>query len=534
MKEFDKLQNKVKYKAFGKTKMTTKTATKRKLEVRLKAAAGLDEDDTVKAMMRKQYDEMEEQINNLKAAKYGRATNIFKMREKVAGNKKSPQEAHAVKDVATGENVVSNEKIKEVTLEYCVNIFKNNEPEKDVKLLVDVLDKIHDVRMKEEDNDDKMEITKDEFEDTIHKFKSKNKRSYDFLTKAGTDFQNSVFKLCKRLIYEEEFPTRFFETIQHQLWKNKFPKEDLGNHRFLHIKDWLPRCCKALVVNKMKPSILTAGTKYQIGGLPNHRVEEHLLTIKAIISRITSSSGGTIVKLVDIKAFFDSESLRGVMNSLHEANIPKKAYRLWFLMNSQTSISVKTPAGHTKFREAGELCGQGSAGAALASQLDIDIGVQSYFRSSTNEISHGSVRVEPQEFQDDILNAVPDVSSARIGNIKMSMMLRERLLRCHPSKTCYLVYGSKKYKRKVEEELEASPLMLGEIEMKEKEWDVYLGDVLHSEGMSASVEATINHRIPKVKGMMYEAAAILGDSECKPWEEWQVPGICGKCKWSQN
>ena len=76
----------------------------------------------------------------------------------------------------------------------------------------------------------------------------------------------------------------------------------------------------------MKPSILTAGAKYQIGGLPNHRVEEHLLSIKAIVSRSISNIGGAMVKLVDIKGFFDSESLRGVMNSLHEAKIPKKAY----------------------------------------------------------------------------------------------------------------------------------------------------------------------------------------------------------------
>ena len=137
MKRFDKLQSKVKYKAFGKTKFTTKAANKRKLELRLKAAAGLNEDDAVKAVMRKQYDEMEEQINNLKAAKYGRATNIFKMREKVAGSRKSPQEVHAVKDIATGENLVSIEKIKEVTLEHCLNTFRNNEPEKDVKLLAD-------------------------------------------------------------------------------------------------------------------------------------------------------------------------------------------------------------------------------------------------------------------------------------------------------------------------------------------------------------------------------------------------------------
>ena len=73
------------------------------------------------------------------------------------------------------------------------------------------------------------------------------------------------------------------------------------------------------------------------------------MTIKAIVSRSIMNSlvGGAILKLVDIKGFFDSESLRGVMNSLYEAKIPMKVYRVWFLMNSQTSISVKTPAGPT-------------------------------------------------------------------------------------------------------------------------------------------------------------------------------------------
>ena len=64
-------------------------------------------------------------------------------------------------------------------------------------LLADVLDKQYDARMKEQDEEEPMEVTKDDFEDTVHKFARKNKRSYDFLTKSGASFQNSVFKLCK-------------------------------------------------------------------------------------------------------------------------------------------------------------------------------------------------------------------------------------------------------------------------------------------------------------------------------------------------
>ena len=62
---------------------------------------------------------------------------------------------------------------------------------------------------------------------------------------------------------------------------------------------------------------------------PHHRVEEHLITAKALISRSMFSEGGCIIQLVDIKGFFDAESLRGVVGSLYTAKIPMKAYRMW-------------------------------------------------------------------------------------------------------------------------------------------------------------------------------------------------------------
>ena len=47
------------------------------------------------------------------------------------------------------------------------------------------------------------------------------KKSYDFIMKAGPKFQEAVFKLCKRMIEEEEFADRFEETILNQLYKVK-------------------------------------------------------------------------------------------------------------------------------------------------------------------------------------------------------------------------------------------------------------------------------------------------------------------------
>ena len=63
------------------------------------SSQGLDDEQAVKDLMRKQYDLMESEINKLKEGKFGRVTNILKMKEMVSGSKKMPQEASAVYDV---------------------------------------------------------------------------------------------------------------------------------------------------------------------------------------------------------------------------------------------------------------------------------------------------------------------------------------------------------------------------------------------------------------------------------------------------
>ena len=101
------------------------------------------------------------------------------------------------------------------------------------------------------------------------------------------------------------------------------------------------------------------------------------------------------------------------------------------------------------------------------------------------------------------------------------------------------MWGSKSYKSKVKEELADFPLRFGEFVMKEKESDVYLEDVIHSGGLAACIEATISRRIPVVKAMMFEAAAILTDflmqavaGMAGAWDMWErqmVPKLLANC-----
>ena len=326
-KKINNIQTKIKFQSFGKTKPVTEKKKKRRLENGPKSTYWMEtEEDKKKEILKKQNKLIEESINKIKSGKYGRQTSVFKMKEIIAGPKKPKQEAHAVLDPKTGEKVVSAEEIKRVNLEHCKEVLTHNSLPAEAEMLVNVEANLHREIM-EDKTDTEINIDKDMFDTVVIKLKERNKRSYDFLIKAGDEFQDSVFKLCQRMIRDESFPARFAETILYNLWKRKGSREDLNNHRYIHLKDWLPRLAEILTAEMMKEDIFKSGTKYQIGGVPGHRLEEHLVALKCIIGRYIEKGSGVIMQLVDINKFFDKERLGTLMTSLSSVNVNKKAYR---------------------------------------------------------------------------------------------------------------------------------------------------------------------------------------------------------------
>ena len=138
-----------------------------------------------------------------------------------------------------------------------------------------------------------------------------------------------------------------------------------------------------------------------------------------------------VVQLVDYKKFFDSERLRAIMASLNYANVNKKAYRCWYKMNETTVISVDTPVGRTDKATVHEIVPQGSGGAALASSLDLALVLKRYISGSQDELCYGSVRTQPQAWQDDILRVADNIKSTRAENAKLSTMATEKGLLAH-------------------------------------------------------------------------------------------------------
>ena len=144
------------------------------------SATGMeDEGSRIHELQQQQPDQIEKAINEIKLGKHGRITNVHKMREVVAGQKKQQQEAHTVQDSKTGKTVLSIEEIKPVHLKHCLEVLKNNVPKPEIVPLLNFQSDLHDLMMNEHADED-TNIMEEEFNETVTKFKLTNKKNMTF------------------------------------------------------------------------------------------------------------------------------------------------------------------------------------------------------------------------------------------------------------------------------------------------------------------------------------------------------------------
>ena len=118
-------------------------------------------------------------------------------------------------------------------------------------------------------------------------------------------------------------------------------------------------------------------------------------------------------------------------------------------MNNVSIIHVKTATGTSRRKKIGECIGQGTVGGALLRLLNLDSGVQQFFKSSSHEASYAdSVRLGPLIFQDDLARICLNVQAAQAGNDKVETITNLKQLEINIDKSSYILLGNK---NKVEE-----------------------------------------------------------------------------------
>ena len=123
-----------------------------------------------------------------------------------------------------------------------------------------------------------------------------------------------------------------------------------------------------VIEDGLKAPLLDGSSIYQIGGQPKHRSEELVFVIKSIVARYRMQGKMVVLNLYDISKFFDKEMIEDAILTCIRRGADPKAIRLWYKLNENTRIRVKTGAGLSQYEEVGAVIGQGTLGGAIVSQ----------------------------------------------------------------------------------------------------------------------------------------------------------------------
>ena len=334
---------------------------------------------------------------------------------------------------------------------------------------------------------------------------------YSFILKAGKNFMNCIGQLWTKTWACEEKPNQWRDTKIIQLYKSKGLKEDLDNIRNIHTKNEVSKGFDQLVVNKSKARMIQKCSKFQIGAIQGHRPQEHIFTLKSMMAYYEMLHQPLIIQVYDLSKYFDKESLRDAMNSLHEANVRGKLYRLWYMMNFDNRVKVLTSAGMSETRSTGENVGQGTVGGAILSSLNLDIGVTEGFSESCHEVYYGGkLRLNPLLYQDDSLRMATSAKSAQFGNNIMESIMKRKLLNIN-DKSSYLLCGKYDKIKDIQNELKKNPLSIKSELIKQKDKEKYLGEIISSRGVADSVKMTIDDRKGRIIASVFELSSIIED-----------------------
>ena len=513
--------NKKKFFAFGKVKHKSKPENKELQKLYEVKSSKLDAkvcvndiDDAINdKLLEIQKKNIEKEIEDVMVKKKskGNSAAIFQTLNKICGNKKSNQEQVCMLNPKTNLQIFEPKEIKTVSLQYCVDLLTKRNVYEEFKDNYYLQDMIHLVRCEEDVVEEYPELNIEEFEKRFEVLKSKCKDKYQFILKSGNGYKKCIFDLFSKIWRVEEKPEQWRNTVIVQLYKGRGEESCFDNQRNIHTKEADPKFFEGIVVDLSKPKLTKRCSKFQIGGIQGHRPQEHLFTLKSIIGLYMYLNIPLLLQLWDISKYFDKEVLRDAMDTLYEAGIKGKLYRLWHMLNKDAQIRVKTSFGLTEVAATGENVAQGSIGGAIASSLNLDKTIGKYFAGS-EEVSYLSLKMAPVMYQDDTARFATSIEDAQMGNYLISKAMKLKQLDLNVDKCGTIIFGKNKQVQQLKQTIEEGKrLTIDGSEVKVKLEDKYLGDYLHSGGLGKSAETTINKRFGVCLNEVLELKSVLED-----------------------
>lgn len=360
----------------------------------------------------------------------------------------------------------------------------------------------------------------EDFLDCLKMLVGKNKNCYSEMKKWGPKYTIFIYWLMKRIYESEEIPDLFLKTSLQALYKNKGSRKDLGNYRFLHLKDGLAKMFEALVMMKCKKDMWDDFPESQIGGLPNSRTTEHLYVIVTLMAmcewKAEWSPKGVVIIFKDVRKAFDRCSAIHTVYSAAKAGVSGRPLRILEKLNKRTVFEVVGDDSKTEFVR--EWAGaQGTIFTATACSKAMPEPMHDLIKAwETDTGMELGVRLGPDKVMVSEADFVDDESalcnSAEAARVKGNLITRasEHLnVKVHPQKTKILVVGEKRWKEETLKDLETNPVMIAGEKVEMSDSERYLGMMINENGLKATVEQQMKFRISECNAKISQIMILL-------------------------
>ena len=263
-----------------------------------------------------------------------------------------------------------------------------------------------------------------------------------------------------------------------------------------------------------------------IGARKRKNIRNHIFIVNSILHDVLSkkSNQSVDIMILDYKQMFDSECLYECLNDVYEAGVIDDKFVLLYEANRENLVAVQTPNGISRRELIQEVVMQGDVLAPLISSLQVDTmgkecledGKHLYYYKNT-------VPIPPLGLVDDLFTisecGYKTTMMNQFINSKTAMKKLQfgttKCFKLHVGKTCNKTLCKDLYvdgwKIDIVEDLETGESIqkesfVGPQKMKEKEEQIYLGDVISSDGKHAK---NVSARKNKALGTIDQIMQIL-------------------------
>ena len=437
---------------------------------------------------------------------------IYSLRSILNGNRKFEQQTpSAVVDPVTGNEVFEVDAIKAAVANHVTETLQD----------VPALPRYQELATERQNiigeaaahkKDEKIEFTEEEMREVIKEMKNKNKHCHKPITMMSWELQRVILTAMNHFAKKEQLPKEYCKTTLTMLKKPKGPNNSLNSYRFIHQKQYLPRTMESLMTKRIKPAVFENISKFQLGGIPSTRPEEHLYSIKTILLLFSSTGLPAWLASFDMCKYFDYQSYSDATVSLVEAGVKGALLRLYLAVTERNDLQVITPVGRTEWITLGALTPQGSSYGAILSALNLDTGTMATFSHLLDNISRVfGLPLLPLLFQDDIIKVSASKFECQLGQSAVTETIHSKQLKLNNDKCKVLIFGRNRRTERERTINETTPIHMDGRAVEISKSEKYLGDWLSERSVADAVKETVAKREVATRGAIAETLLLVQD-----------------------